>query len=78
MASKLMDENEAIERFVDDGDSVYVGYTAAAYGLCMAPSAPVQNLRRSAAGRATDVPGGCAVRAYRLHRGALRPASSRT
>jgi glutaconate CoA-transferase, subunit A len=34
--SKLMDENEAIARFVDDGDSVYVGYTAAAYGLCQA------------------------------------------
>jgi len=35
-ASKLMDENEAIARFVDDGDSVYVGYTSAAYGLCQA------------------------------------------
>jgi glutaconate CoA-transferase subunit A len=34
--SKLMDENEAVERFVDDGDTVYVGYTAAAYGLCHA------------------------------------------
>ncbi len=34
--SKLMGENEAIERFVDDGDTVYVGYTAAAYGLCHA------------------------------------------
>ncbi len=31
---KLMDEYEAIARFVDDGDSVYVGYTCAAYGLC--------------------------------------------
>jgi glutaconate CoA-transferase subunit A len=31
--SKLMTEREAIARFVDDGDSVYVGYTAAAYGL---------------------------------------------
>ena len=31
---KLMTEREAISRFVDDGDSVYVGYTAAAYGLC--------------------------------------------
>ena len=35
-ASKLMDENEAVARFVDDGDSVYVGYTSAAYGLCQA------------------------------------------
>ena len=34
--SKLMSENEAVERFVDDGDTVYVGYTAAAYGLCHA------------------------------------------
>ncbi|MCC7363998.1 MAG: CoA transferase subunit A [Dehalococcoidia bacterium] len=34
--SKLMTEGEAIERFVADGDSVYVGYTAAAYGLCQA------------------------------------------
>jgi len=33
---KLMSENEAIERFVDNGDSVYVGYTSAAYGLCQA------------------------------------------
>ena len=31
---KLMAESEAVSRFVDDGDSVYVGYTAAAYGLC--------------------------------------------
>ena len=31
---KLMSEGEAIARFVDDGDSVYAGYTAAAYGLC--------------------------------------------
>lgn len=31
-----MDENEAIARFVNNGDSVYVGYTAAAYGLCQA------------------------------------------
>lgn len=30
---KLMTEAEAISRFVDDGDSVYVGYTSAAYGL---------------------------------------------
>ena len=33
---KLMEENEAIARFVEDGDGVYVGYTAAAYGLCRA------------------------------------------
>lgn len=33
---KLIDENEAIRRFVADGDGVYVGYTAAAYGLCRA------------------------------------------
>ncbi len=31
--SKVMSEREAISRFVADGDSVYVGYTAAAYGL---------------------------------------------
>ena len=31
---KLMTESEAVSRFVEDGDSVYVGYTAAAYGLC--------------------------------------------
>jgi glutaconate CoA-transferase, subunit A len=31
---KLMSEGEAVGRFVTDGDSVYVGYTAAAYGLC--------------------------------------------
>ncbi|MBI2766073.1 MAG: CoA transferase subunit A [Chloroflexi bacterium] len=35
-ASKLMSESEAIDRFVEDGDSVYVGYTSAAYGLCQA------------------------------------------
>lgn len=34
--SKLMTEAEAVERFVADGDSVYVGYTSAAYGLCQA------------------------------------------
>ena len=34
--SKLMSEGDAIERFVADGDSVYVGYTCAAYGLCRA------------------------------------------
>jgi glutaconate CoA-transferase subunit A len=33
---KLMDENEAIGRFVADGDSVYVGYTCVAYGLIRA------------------------------------------
>ena len=33
---KLMDENEAVRRFVSDGDSVYVGYTEVAYGLCRA------------------------------------------
>jgi glutaconate CoA-transferase, subunit A len=31
---KLMTEAEAIARFVDDGDSVYVGYTSVAWGLC--------------------------------------------
>ena len=30
---KLMSERQAIARFVDDGDSVYVGYTSVAYGL---------------------------------------------
>ena len=35
-ASKLMGENDAIERFVEDGDSVYVGYTSVAFGLCSA------------------------------------------
>lgn len=30
---KLMSESEAISRFVDDGDSVYVGYTSVAFGL---------------------------------------------
>ena len=33
---KLMSESEAIDRFVADGDSVYVGYTSAAFGLCRA------------------------------------------
>lgn len=33
---KLMSEGEAVERFVADGDGVYVGYTAAAFGLCRA------------------------------------------
>ena len=33
---KLMDENEAVERFVDDGDSMYIGYTTVAFGLCRA------------------------------------------
>lgn len=33
---KLMSEAEAIERFVSDGDSVYVGYTSIAMGLCQA------------------------------------------
>lgn len=33
---KLMSEAEAIARFVHDGDTVYVGYTSAAYGLCRA------------------------------------------
>lgn len=32
--SKIMSEREAVERFVEDGDSVYVGYTSVAYGLC--------------------------------------------
>ena len=32
-ATKLMSEAEAIGRFVNDGDSVYVGYTSVAYGL---------------------------------------------
>ncbi len=31
--SKVMSEREAVERFVADGDSVYVGYTSVAYGL---------------------------------------------
>jgi glutaconate CoA-transferase subunit A len=31
-----MSEGEAIERFVRDGDSVYIGYTSAAYGLSQA------------------------------------------
>jgi glutaconate CoA-transferase subunit A len=31
--SKVMSEHEAVERFVADGDSVYVGYTSVAYGL---------------------------------------------
>jgi len=31
---KLMSEHDAISRFVEDGDSVYVGYTAVAFGLC--------------------------------------------
>jgi glutaconate CoA-transferase, subunit A len=31
--SKIMTEREAVERFVADGDSVYVGYTSVAYGL---------------------------------------------
>jgi glutaconate CoA-transferase subunit A len=31
--NKLMSEHEAIERFVADGDTVYVGYTSVAYGL---------------------------------------------
>ncbi len=31
--SKLMSAHEAIERFVHDGDSIYVGYTSVAYGL---------------------------------------------
>ena len=31
--TKLMTEREAIERFVSDGDTVYVGYTSVAYGL---------------------------------------------
>ena len=31
-----MGENEAIERFVADGDSVYTGYTSVAFGLCRA------------------------------------------
>jgi glutaconate CoA-transferase subunit A len=34
--SKLMLEDEAVARFVDDGDSVYVGYTTVAFGLCRA------------------------------------------
>lgn len=29
-----MTESEAISRFVDDGDSVYAGYTSVAFGLC--------------------------------------------
>ena len=33
---KLMSEAQAIDRFVADGDMVYVGYTSAAYGLCRA------------------------------------------
>jgi glutaconate CoA-transferase subunit A len=33
---KLMSEAEVIDRFVADGDTVYVGYTSAAYGLCRA------------------------------------------
>lgn len=32
--SKLMSEQDAVARFVADGDSVYVGYTCAAHGLC--------------------------------------------
>ncbi|OAI38920.1 hypothetical protein AYO38_01895 [bacterium SCGC AG-212-C10] len=31
--SKIMTEREAVERFVSDGDSIYVGYTSVAYGL---------------------------------------------
>jgi glutaconate CoA-transferase subunit A len=33
---KLMDENEAVARFVDDGDSMYIGYTSVAFGLARA------------------------------------------
>jgi glutaconate CoA-transferase subunit A len=32
--TKLMTEQEAIARFVEDGDGVYIGYTSIAYGLC--------------------------------------------
>jgi glutaconate CoA-transferase subunit A len=32
--SKLMSEEEAVRRFVDDGDVVYAGYTTIAFGLC--------------------------------------------
>lgn len=32
-ATKVMSAREAVERFVSDGDSVYVGYTSVAYGL---------------------------------------------
>ena len=31
--TKLMSAHEAVERFVHDGDSVYVGYTSVAFGL---------------------------------------------
>ena len=31
--SKLMSAREAIERYVHDGDSMYVGYTSVAFGL---------------------------------------------
>jgi len=33
-ASKLMTARDAIARFVDDGDTVYAGYTCIAFGLC--------------------------------------------
>ncbi|MBI5947294.1 MAG: CoA transferase subunit A [Chloroflexi bacterium] len=33
-ASKLMTARDAIARFVDDGDTIYAGYTCIAFGLC--------------------------------------------
>jgi glutaconate CoA-transferase, subunit A len=33
-SSKLLSLHDAVERFVDDGDVIYAGYTSVAYGLC--------------------------------------------